>query len=176
MEEQKKSEGILAAINPLKKKSSSKKVVQDKDAEARAKVEELLKDTSLGSKTEEKPKFDVKEIKQERTSKWLEDQIEMLNKQVEEYENEILYYKNAIKTMQENQQVSNASVSNSGDLNPNIVAFFRHFEHVYESGYTDAKIAHAESGEGVLDLLLQYFPQLQSVRRYRYRGQGQLRR
>lgn len=170
MEEQKKTEGILAAINPLKKKSSPKKVVQDKDAEARAKVDELLKGTSVASK-EEKPVLDVKEIKQERTSKWLEEQIELLNRQVEEYENEILYYKDAIKTMQDNQQMNTAPVTNSGELNTNLIAFFRHFEHVYESGYTDAKIAHAESGEGVLDLLLQYFPQLQSVRRYRYRGQ-----
>ena len=176
MEDEKKS--VLSAINPKKKAAAPKKPAQDKDAEATAKVQQLLKGTSVASlvgaenaQQETKPQYDVEELKQEKSSKWLEGQVELLSKQIEEYENEIIFYKNEIQRLQANTGTEQVSVANQ-ELSPNLIAIFRHFEQVYMNGYTDAKIAHAESGNGILDKLQQYFPQLQNVRNYRYRGQG----
>jgi hypothetical protein len=171
---EKKTEDLLNAINPLKKKVAAKKPAQDKDSEARAKVDELLKGTSVGKPTiEQKPQFDVKEIKEEKTSKWLEDQVDLLNKQVEELENEILYYKDEMQKMQ-NSGVGNGGVVNSGILSPDVVALFRHFENVYEQRIGGDEpmimVAHPQSGHGILDKFIEYIPQLNGIKRYRYRG------
>jgi hypothetical protein len=177
--EENKSKGVLNAINP-KKKVAPKKVL-NKDEEAKAKVEELLKNTSVAGlvKSEPtKPEFNVEEIKQERSSKWMEEQIELLNTQVTEQENEILFYKNEIQNLQNALQnggrVTNDVVSDVNELSPNLVALFRHFENVYEQriGGDDPmiRVVHPESGHGILDKFLEYIPQLNSIKRYRYRG------
>jgi hypothetical protein len=177
MEENKQS--VLNAINPKKKGASTAKKVLNKDEEAKAKVEALLKNTSVAGlvKSEpSKPEFDIEEIKQERSSKWMEEQIELLNRQVSEQENEILFYKNEIQNLQNGLQNNGGAtidmVSNVNELSPNLVALFRHFENVYEQqgGEPMIKVVHPESGHGILDKFLEYIPQLNSIKRYRYRG------
>lgn len=183
--EEKKTTNVLNLINP-KKKTSAKKTtgtsapVSDKDAEAKAKVEELLKNTSvpsLGIVKVEVPKqeYDIEGIKQEKSTKWLEDQLNLMNRQVEEQEQEILFYKNEIQRLQANQQAAGGVPAGNGiqlmnnDLPPGVVALFRHFEQVYEKGYTQTKIAWPRGGTGVLDMLLHFFPALSNVKRYKYR-------
>jgi alpha-L-fucosidase len=197
MDEEKKSSETKSLLNVLKKKKNTeekkKEEKKSKDDEALAKVQELLKNTpaaALVGATNEVPvkkEFDMEEHKQERSQKWLEDQVNELNRQVEEYENEIMYYKEEMRKMQDyinsggvNHQPAGAQ---PGVIQPNnpidssmnhtLTALFKHFENVYERGFTQAKIAHPESGNGILDLLQQYFPQLQQIRRYRYRGPEQ---
>ncbi len=179
MEDQLKS-NVANIVNP-KKNTPAKKAApsKNKDAEAKAKVEELLKNTSVAGlvKSEPvKPEFDVQEIKLEKNAKWMEEQINLLNNQIEQQENELMYYRNEVEKLNAILQTGGAGQAGVGlasnDLSPNLVALFRHFESVYTNGYTDAKIAHAESGQGVLDMMLQFFPELQNVRRYKYRGQG----
>lgn len=196
MEEEKKSSENKSILSVLKRKKNTEEKKKDekksKDDEALAKVQELLKNTpaaALVGATNEVPvkkEFDMEEHKQERSQKWLEDQVNELNRQVEEYENEILYYKEEMRKMQE--YINNGGVAAAGQapgvmvqpnspidssMNHTLTALFKHFENVYERGFTQAKIAHPESGNGVLDLLQQYFPQLQQIRRYRYRGPEQ---
>jgi len=154
----------------------TKKTSSNKDAEAKAKVTELLKGTSVAglvsTPVEEKTnELDVTVIKKEKSMSWMEQQVNDLTEQVETLENEILYYKEELVKLQNGQGNSVADVTDQS-LQPNLVALFRHFEQVYERGYTDAKLAWPEGGTGVLDMFLQYFPQLQNVKRYRYRGQG----
>lgn len=198
-EEKKSSTNNLISVLTKKKKSTEKKEIAkaDKDAQAIAKVQELLKNTSVATlvgaennAVEEKKDFDMEEHKNEKSQKWLEDQVNELNRQVEEYENEILYYKEEINKLNDilnnggfrggdaQQQVVHQGVvqpNNAIDssMNHTLITLFKHFENVYERGFTQAKIAHPESGNGVLDLLQQYFPQLQAIRRYRYRGPEQ---
>lgn len=162
---------------PEQKKTSTKKVKSSsKDEEAKAKVQELLKNTSVANLVstdvveEKKNEFDVNEIKKEKSMSWMEQQVHDLSEQVELLENEILFYKNELAKAGQNSNAGVQVVDNS--TNPNLVALFRHFEKVYEMGYTDVKIAHPESGNGVLDKFMQYFPDLQNIRRYRYRGTG----
>ena len=69
---------------------------------------------------------------------------------------------------QQAMQVNNAVDSS---MQQTLFALFNHFQQVYERGYTQAKIAHPESGNGVLDLFLQYFPQLHAAKTYRYRSE-----
>jgi len=157
-------------------KKTTKKTSSNKDAEAKAKVTELLKGTSVAglvsTPVEEKVNdLDVNVIKKEKSMTWMEQQVNALTEQVETLENEILYYKEELAKAQNGQGNQVTDVTNQS-LPPNLVALFRHFEQVYERGYTDAKIAWPEGGTGVLDMFLQYFPQLQNIKRYRYRGQG----
>lgn len=152
--------------------AKKKETTKDKDEEAKAKVKELLKGTSVaglvGDTTEpEKEELNVQAIKKEKSMDWLQEQLDDALTQVEALENEIIFYKQELQKAQTNQ----APIKDAG-LPPNVVALFKHFENVYERGYTDAKIAWPEGGTGVLDMFLQYFPQLQNVKRYRYRGQG----
>jgi hypothetical protein len=195
-EEVKSSMNNLISVLTKKKKSTEKKVIEkaDKDKQAMEKVQELLKNTPVaplvGAKNEvvAEKEFDMEEHKSERSQKWLEDQVNDLNRQVEEYENEILFYKEEINKLNKiinmggfhhgndaPQQQGVIQQNNPIDtsINHQLTALFKHFENVYEKGFTQAKIAHPESGNGVLDLLQQYFPQLQQIRRYRYRGPEQ---
>lgn len=195
-EEKKSSENTLISILTNKKKSIIKKesAKLDKDKQAIAKVQELLKNTPVaplvGAEQEVSvtKDFDIEEHKNEKSQKWLEDQVNELNRQIEDYENEILFYKNEINKLNDilstggfssdtgQQQIVNVhgivQPNNPIDssMNHTLTTLFRHFENVYERGFTQAKIAHPESGNGVLDLMQQYFPQLQAIRRYRYRG------
>ena len=196
-EEKKSSTNSLISVLTKKKKSTEKKesAKADKDAQAIAKVQELLKNTNVaplvGAEVEvvvEKG-FDKDEHQVERSQKWLEDQVNELNRQVEEYENEILYYKEEINKLndiihtggfrggapQQHVQGGVVQPNNPVDssMNYQVTALFKHFENVYERGFSQAKIAHPESGNGVLDLMQSYFPQLQQIRRYRYRGPEQ---
>jgi hypothetical protein len=164
--------------NPTEQKKTSTKKAKStsKDEEAKAKVQELLKNTSVANLVtspiveETKNEFDVNEIKKEKSMGWMEQQVHDLTEQVELLENEILFYKNELAKANQNPNAGVQVVDNT--MNPNLVALFRHFEKVYELGYTDAKLAHPESGNGVLDKFMQYFPELQNIRRYRYRGTG----
>jgi hypothetical protein len=187
------NKSILSVLRKKKNTEEKKKVEKkSKDDEAFAKVQELLKNTPAASLvgaenvTPTKKEFDMEEHKQERSQKWLEDQVNELNRQVEDYENEIMFYKEEMRKMQE--YINNGGVAAAGQqpgvmvqpnspidssMNHTLTAFFKHFESVYERGFTQARIAHPESGNGVLDLLQQYFPQLQQIRRYRYRGPEQ---
>lgn len=180
---EKSTTNVLNAINPKKKgNAAAPKKTLSKDEEATAKVEQLLKNTSVAGLVKSEPaksEFDIEDIKQEKTSKWMEEQIDLLNKQVEEQENELMFYKNEVEKLQAILQSGGGIpqgnemvLANNGTLSPEIVNLFRHFESVYENGFTDAKIVHPESGQGLLDMMLQFFPQLENVRRYRYRGQG----
>lgn len=152
---------------------AKKKETLNKDEEAKAKVKELLKDTSVASLVadkadENKQDLNVNVIKKEKSMDWLQQQLDDALNQVEALETEIIYYKEELQKSQINPpQVS--TVKDNG-LPPNVVALFQHFERVYEKGYTQAKIAHPEGGTGVLDMFLQYFPQLQNIKRYRYKG------
>lgn len=151
----------------------AKKIV-NKDEEAKAKVKALLKDTSVAGLVEdfEKPneELNVNVIKKEKSMDWLQQQLDDALNQVEALEGEIIYYKEELQKTQLNPPQKVSNVVDNG-LPPNIVALFQHFERVYEKGYTQAKIAHPEGGTGVLDMFLEYFPQLQNIKRYRYRGQ-----
>jgi len=170
--EDKKSEGLLNVINPKKKMVAPKK---DKDAEAKAKVEQLLKNTSVsGLMKPDKPEFDIEEIKQEKNSKWMEEQIDLLNKQVEEQENEILRLNDMCSSL-----TATGSVNNGGDgklldsqLTPAIVELFRHFETLHmrfnQDGNFQVRISYPVSGHGILDEFLNFLPELQSIRRYQH--------
>lgn len=185
MEEKNESRSIISIITNKKKNSEKKKEEKkSKDEEAVAKVQELLKNTPVAKivgavpDVEVKKDFDMETHREERTQKWLEDQVNELNRQVEEYENEILFYKEELRRRDE--IINNGGVQNvvtqpnspiDTSMNHTLITLFKHFENVYERGFTDAKLAHPESGNGILDLMQQYFPQLQQIRRYRYRGQ-----
>lgn len=195
MGDSEKSTNNLISVLTKKKKITEKKesVKADKDAQAMAKVQELLKNTPVaplvGAKNEKvaEKDFDMEEHKSERSQKWLEDQVNELNRQVEDYENEILYYKEEVNKLndiissggfksgviQEQNGIVQPNNPIDSSLNHTLITLFKHFENVYERGFTQAKIAHPESGNGVLDLLQQYFPQLQAIKRYRYRGPEQ---
>jgi chromosome segregation ATPase len=156
-------------------KKSTKKTSSNKDAEAKAKVTELLKGTNVAglvvTPVEEKTnELDVTVIKKEKSMSWMEQQVNDLTEQVETLENEILYYKEELVKLQNRQGNEITNVTDQS-LPPNLVALFRHFEQAYESGYTYAKLAWPEGGTGVLDMFLQYFPQLVNVKRYKYKGQ-----
>lgn len=186
-QEEKSSNKTILNVLLNKKKTTEKKTAAKlaKDEEAKAKVQELLKNTPVaalvGAKKSEsiesESKLDIETHKEERTKKWLEEQVNELNRQVEEYENEILYYKQEINNLNE---IINGGKFDGGvvqqnnpvdtSMNHNLVALYKHFENVYQRGFTDAKLAHPESGNGILDLFLQHFPQLQAHRTYRYRG------
>jgi hypothetical protein len=186
-DEEKKTSGMLNLINPKGKKATTPKktttaTAQDtKDAEAKAKVQELLKNTTVASlvgaeKVVEQTKtVDLEEIQEEKSVKWLQDQLNLMNRQVEEQEQEIMFYKNEIQRLQANQQaggtVPNQGVHlvGGGEIPAGVVQLFRHFEKVYEAGYDTSKIVHPESGNGVLDKMQQFFPELANMKRYRYR-------
>lgn len=158
--------------------TETKKKKGSKDAEAKAKVELLLKNTivaNLVTKPVEEVNndLDISAIKKEKSMDWMEQQVNDLTEQVESLENEILFYKEELQKLQNGgvvDQQQNAMVDNS--LNQNVVALFRHFENVYEQqgGEPMIRVAHPESGHGILDKFLEYLPQLNAVKRYRYRG------
>lgn len=158
----------------MAKKTETKKVTKtDKDAEARAKVEELLKNTSVGNQvTNGDDKLDIKEIKKGKSMDWMQDTIAQLSEQVETLENEIIFYKEEMKKAQSNPiQPANNGVVNAS-LNPNVIALFKHFEGLYVrlGGDPMVKIAYPQTGNGILDKFIEYFPELQNVRTYKYRG------
>jgi len=159
----------------------NKKVTTNKDEEAKAKVKDLLKGTSVANlvtdqldEEEKIDKLNVNVIKKEKSMDWLQSQLDDALTQVDALENEIIFYKQELQNSQNNSDVSIVNNTNT-TLPPNVIELFKHFEKVYERGYTDSKLAWPEGGTGVLDMFLEYFPQLQNVKTYRYRGQGQVR-
>jgi len=197
-EEKKSSTNNLISVLTKKKKSIEKKETAkaDKDAQAMAKVQELLKNTSVATLVgaennvvEEKKDFDMEEHKSEKSQKWLEDQVNELNHQVEEYENEILYYKEEINKLndilnnggfrggdviQQHGVVVQPNNPIDSSMNHTLIELFRHFENLHmkynQNGEFAVKISYPMSGNGILDKFLEYFPQLQSIKRYQNRN------
>jgi hypothetical protein len=195
MEEEKKSSETKSLLSVLKKKKNTEEKKKDekksKDDEALAKVQELLKNTpaaALVGATNEAPvkkEFDMEEHKQERSQKWLEDQVNELNRQVEEYENEIVFYKEEMRKMQDYinsgsvgaaPQHGAAPVTSAIDssMNHTLIELFKHFENLHfrynQDGNFAVKVSFPSSGNGILEKFLEYFPQLQNVKRYTNRG------
>lgn len=159
----------------MAKKTSTNK---NKDEEAKAKVKQLLKGTSVeslvGGESNESPnnELDVKVIKKEKSMDWLQEQLDDALTQVEALENEIIYYKEELSKRQENpNQHAVVQDIDTNQMN-RIIALYKHFENLYISlgGDPSVKIAYPQSGNGILDKFIEYFPELQNVKRYRYRG------
>jgi hypothetical protein len=200
MEEKSSNEPNKSILSVLtKKKNTTKKVATEKkskDEEAAAKVQELLKNTPVaslvGGKNEpavETQEFDVEAHKQERSQKWLEDQVNELSRQIEEYENEIIFYKQEMQRMQEildsgetmmipsqnhhQQTVVRQSDPVESSMNHTLVELFKHFENLQmrynHDGNFAVKLSFPASGNGILDKFLEYFPQLHNIKRYNNR-------
>ena len=192
-EEEKSSTNSLISVLTKKKKSTEKKATEkvNKDELAKAKVQELLKNTPVAPlvgaemETPKEKDFDMEEHKSERSQKWLEDQVNELNRQVEEYENEILFYKEEINKL--NDIINSGGFRRGGtehvmvqpnnpidsSMNHTLIELFRHFENLHmkynHDGNFAIRVSYPMSGNGILDKFLEYFPQLQSVKRYQNR-------
>jgi len=157
-------------------KSKKKSTTTDKDKEAKAKVQELLKNTpvaALVGATNDSQVVKPETISQERSQKWLEDQVDILSKQVEELENEIVWYKSEMGKMQQNATQlipGGQGLQPNPELESNLVELFRHFENLHlrynRDGNFMVKISYPATRNGILDKFLEYFPFLQKYQRF----------
>lgn len=194
MENEEKNSKILGILSKKKApkketKSTLKEKTSDseKDVEAARRVDELLKGTNYSPiKVDEpvKEEFAPENLQKEKDTNWVQSQLDECDAKIHNLEEELEFYKNkCILLERENGNLRNGTPAANTAIaahpvasigyNENVAALFRHFESVYMKGFTQARIAHPESGGGVLDMFQQYFPELQNVRRYRYRGMDQ---
>ena len=166
---------------------AKKKEDEAKRKEAIEKVNELLKDTSFGNvKTETETEVFVAPVEDngflqpaanDQAITWLNEQVTALTAQAENDKRLI----HQLRT--ENQNLVNiintgangGQVTNNGALENKLIEVFKHFESVYTGRkfgqpYDTVKFSNPQHGNGVLDVLLAAFPQLQNVREYRHKG------
>lgn len=166
-------------ITPPPKTSDGSTANTDKDREAMAKVQKLLENTPVaslvGSETKEKVnEFNPEELSQERSQKWLEQQVDILNRQVEDLENEIIFYKKALAERgNQNPQIMqnpNIGLNPNAGLENSVLELFKHFETLHlrynHDGNFSIRVLHPASGNGILDKLIEYIPFLHHHKRF----------
>jgi hypothetical protein len=153
------------------KLKNKKKSANNKDIEAINKVNKLLEENGLINLTTDKNEdnieiekdntLDVDTIKKEKSIVWMQKQIDELSNLVEKLESEL----------KESKTNNNNNVADNNTIDNRVLLLYKHFERIYdELGYTDIKFAYPQTGEGVLDKFIEFFPELSMYRRYRYRG------
>lgn len=176
MEEQK--EDTTQPVSKPKKVVKKKSALDDaqKVAEAKKKVNELLKGTGL-----EEPEDDSVFIKpneygtlvqmhEEKGNNWMQKQMNDLHHQIERLENENMNLKNGQHNIE-----SNISIE-SGSEKQKIIELYKHFEGVYtgrnkyNTPFGNIALSNPQHGNGVLDLLLTIFPFLVDIKSYKHRG------
>jgi predicted RNase H-like nuclease (RuvC/YqgF family) len=143
--------------------------VSEKDIIARQKVEQLLADVNVVSKSEsvEEPVEDAIVTKeQSKSKKWLEEQINELTERNEQLEKELQDAKDSFKKLSADfvafRKKSPASASN-GELEKKIVALFTKFENAYlgknptRERFTHVKLVNPPNNTGVLDEFIKAF-------------------
>jgi hypothetical protein len=182
MEETK--EGTEQPVSKVKKAAKKKPVLNDaqKVAEAKKKVNELLKGTGL-----EEPESDevyVKpdefgsfaSIQEEKGSSWMQTQIQLLTKQVEDLEFvNMKLQKERSGGYQGGANAAPAQVE-AGSDRQKIVELYKHLEGVYtgrnkyKTPFGKIALSNPQYANGVLDLFLATFPFLQDAKSYRHWG------
>lgn len=180
MEETK--EGTDQPVSKPKKATKKKPTLDDaqKVAEAKKKVNELLKGTGL-----EEPEADevyVKpdefgsfaSIQEEKGTNWMQTQIQLLTKQVEDLE--FINMKLQKERGGFQGSVAPAQPVESGSDRQKIVELYKHFEGVYtgrnkyKTPFGKIALSNPQYANGVLDLFIATFPYLQDAKAYRHWG------
>lgn len=162
---------FIGKFNIMAKKTKKEQNtdVSEKDIIARQKVEQLLADVNVVSKSEsvEEPVEDAIVTKeQSKSKKWLEEQINELTERNEQLEKELQDAKDSFKKLSADfvafRKKSPASASN-GELEKKIVALFTKFENAYlgknptRERFTHVKLVNPPNNTGVLDEFIKAF-------------------
>ncbi|MFW5847572.1 MAG: hypothetical protein ACOCVF_01450 [bacterium] len=140
----------------------------DKDTLAKQKVDELLKDVPLPKKDKEKLASKLEEQQEKRTTKWLEDQLDVLQKENDQLKKEAEIAKEDYKKLynQFQNKTDNSPKSlvvDDSQLKNKILSLFQKFERQYlgvnpeRTQYQFIKMT-TPSNSGLLDEFLKAFP------------------
>lgn len=165
-----------------KKKATANTVDEEKIKEAKRKVNDLLKGTGLEEPEETQPDVATAEMvspvaDEDKASRWLEQQLNALNQQVEEMENRILQLTQENNALKANGGVNALSKFDTGESEKQkVIELYKHFENVYtgrnkyNTPFKQVAFSNPQYRNGVLDMFLQTFPYLHDYVQYKHWG------
>lgn len=159
-----------------------------KDEEARLKVQELLKGTSVAPLVGLEIPKEVEEVsaadhQQEKNQQWLETQLEIMSHQMEKLQNEVQHYRNLsqqpatrpmggapLPPLAPGEELLTSHAPAQGNLKESAIRLFKHFEDLHlkynNDGSFSVKLTFPQSGNGILEKFVEYFPFLNEYKRY----------
>jgi|SRR5579859_2938933 len=159
-----------------------------KDEEARLKVQELLKGTSVAPLVGLEVPKEVEEVsasdhQQEKNQQWLENQLEIMSHQMEKLQNEVHHYRNLaqqpvnrplggapLPPLAPGEELLTPNAPVQGNMRESIIRLFKHFEDLHlkynHDGSFSVKVTYPQSGNGILEKFVEYFPFLNEYKRY----------
>jgi len=164
-----------------KKKSAVSTVDEEKIKEAKKKVNDLLKGTGLEEPDENQQEVATEEMispvaDEDKASRWLEQQLNALNQQVEEMENKILLLTQENNALRSNGGVNMPRFDSGESEKEKVIELYKHFENVYtgrnkyNTPFKQVAFSNPQFRNGVLDMFLQTFPYLHDYVQYKHWG------
>lgn len=159
-----------------------------KHEEAKLKVQELLKGTSVAPLVgleipKEVESVSAEDHQQEKNQQWLQTQMEIMSHEMEKLQNEVLHYKGLalqpanrpiggapLPPLAPGEEILTSHAPVQGNMRESLIRLFKHFEDLHlkynNDGSFSVKLTFPQSGNGILEKFVEYFPFLNEYKRY----------